>query len=132
MSTLTIPIVPMVDHTTWAKWNPSAKVQPLTEPRQKLTVAEKATCKIASSQRKESQAALNVTIAEYLQQWTEKFEEISAKHNVKVSKIVAMAEASTHYKKEHQITLQNVIVHFMSKKINRSKFIFCTSKIFNY
>jgi len=52
-------------------------------------------------QRKESQAALNAAIAEHLQQRAKKFEEIAAEHNVKVSKILAMVKASTHYKKGH-------------------------------
>ena len=132
MSTPAAPIAPLADRTTWAKRNPSAKVQPLTEPRRKLTVAEKATRKIASAQRKESQAALNAAIAEYLQQRAEKFEEIAAEHNVKVSKIVAMVEASTHYKKGRRVTLQNAVVHFMSEKINGSKPVSCASKILNY
>ena len=120
------PVVPLADRTTWAKRNPSAKVQPVTEPKRKLTAAEKATRKIASAQRKESQAALNAAIAEYLQHRAEKFEEIAAEHNVKVSKIAVMVEASTHYKKERRVTLQNAIVHFMSEKINGSKFASCS------
>ena len=128
--TPTAPVAPLADRTTWAKQNPSAKVQPLTDPKRKLTIAEKATRKVASVQRKESQAALNTTIAKYLQHRAEKFEEIAAEHNVKVSKIVAMVEASTHYKKEHQVTLQNAIAHFMSEKINRSKFTSCSSHNF--
>jgi hypothetical protein len=108
------------------------KIQPLTKPKQKLTAAKKVTHKIASAWRKESQAALNTTIAKYLQQRAEKFKEMAAEHNVKVSKIAAMVEASTHYKKECQVTLQNAIVHFMSEKIIRSKFASCSSKVFNY
>ena len=72
--TPTTPVVPLADCTTWAKQNPSVKVQPLTDPKRKLTVAEKATRKVASAQRKESQAALNATIAKYLQHRAEKFE----------------------------------------------------------
>jgi hypothetical protein len=125
------PVVPLADRTTWARWNPSAKIQPFTEPKRKLTAAEKATHKIASVQRKESQAALNAAIAEYLQHRAEKFKEMAAEHGIKVSKIVAMVEASTHYKKEYRVTLQNAIVHFMSQKINGSKFASCSSKIFN-
>jgi hypothetical protein len=71
MSTPAAPIVPLADRTTWAKRNPCAKVQPLTEPKRKLTPAEKATRKIASAQKKQSQAALNAAIAEYLQQRAE-------------------------------------------------------------
>jgi hypothetical protein len=63
-----------------------------------------------------------VAIAEYLQQRAEKFEEIVVEHNVKVSKVVSMVEASTHYKKERAITLQNAIVHHMSEKINGCEF----------
>jgi hypothetical protein len=99
MSTPAAPILPLADRTTWAKRNPSAKVQPLTEPKRKLTAAEKATCKIASAQKKQSQAALNAAIAEYLQLRAERFEEIAVAHNMKVSKVESMVEASTHYKK---------------------------------
>jgi hypothetical protein len=84
--------------------------------------AEKATRKIASAQKKQSQAALNAAIAEYLQQRAERFEEIAATHNVKVSKVMSMVEASTHYKKERAVTLQNAIVHHMSEKINGCEF----------
>ena len=122
MSTPAAPIVPLADRTTWAKRNPCAKVQPLTEPRRKLTPAEKATRKIASAQKKQSQAALNAAIAEYLQQRAERFEEIAVAHNVKVSKVASMVEASTHYKKERAVTLQNAIVHHMSEKINGCEF----------
>jgi hypothetical protein len=118
MSTPAAPILPLADRTTWAKRNPSAKVQPLTEPKRKLTAAEKATRKIASAQKKQSQAALNAAIAEYLQLRAERFEEIAVAHNVKVSKVESMVEASTHYKKERAVTLQNAIVHHMSEKIN--------------
>ena len=114
--------VPLADRTTWAKRNPSANVQPLTEPKRKLTHAEKATRKIASAQKKQSQAALNAAIAEYLQQRAEKFEEIATAHNVKVSKVVSMVEASTHYKKERAVALQNAIAHHMSEKINGCEF----------
>ena len=122
MSTPAAPITSLADRTTWAKRNPSAKVQPLTEPRQKLTAAEKATRKIASTQKKQSQAALNAEIAEYLQQRAERFEEIAVAHSIKVSKVTSMVEASTHYKKECAVTLQNAIVHYMSEKINGCEF----------
>jgi hypothetical protein len=125
MSTPAAPVAPLADRTTWAKRNPSVKVQPLTEPKRKLTAAEKATRKISSAQKKQSQAALNAAIADYLQHRAEKFEEMAAEHNVKVCKITSMVEASTHYKKERAVTLQNAIIHFMSNKINGSKFTSC-------
>ena len=126
MSTFTAPVAPLADHTTWAKRNPSAKVQTLAEPKRKLTAAEKATRKIASELKKQSQAALNAAVAEYLQHRAEKFEEIAAEHNVKVSKIASMVEASTHYKKQRAVTLQNAIIHFMSEKINGGEFAYCS------
>ena len=132
MVTPAAPIVPLADCTTWAKRNPSAKIQPLTEPKRKLTLAEKATRKIAYAQKKQSQAALNAAITEYLQHRAEKFEEMAAEHNVKVSKIVSMIEASTHYKKEHVVTLSNAMIHFMSEKINGSAFTFFLSHFDRY
>ena len=103
--TATASVAPLTDRTTWAKRNPSAKVQPLTQPKPKLTAAQKATHRIASMQKKQSQAALNAAISEYLQHRAEKFEEMAAEHHVKVSKITSMVEAYTHYKKECTVTL---------------------------
>jgi len=123
-------VAPLADRTTWAKRNPTAKVQPLSQPKRKLTEAEKATRKLASTQKKQSRAALNEAIAEYLQQRSEKYEELAAEHNVKVSKIMSMVDATTHYKKERAVTRQNAIVHFMSEKINGSEFTTAYSSIY--
>ena len=121
MSTPPISVGPLADCTTWAKWNPTAKVQPLSQPRRNLTEAEKATQQLASSQKRQGQVALNIAIEEHLQKVSEKYEQLAAIHHVKVSKIVSMVGAATHYKKEHVVTRTNAIVHFMAQKINRSE-----------
>jgi hypothetical protein len=122
---LATPIVPLADRTTWAKCNPAAKVQASCEPTRKLTDAEKATRKLATEQKKKGQVALNAAISTYLLERTEKFEAMAAEHNVKVKKIEDMVNSETHYKRPRAPTLQNAIVHFMAKKINDSKLVYC-------
>jgi hypothetical protein len=122
MSSVT-PIAPLADRTTWAKRNPTAKVQASREPTRKLTNAEKATRKLATEQKKKSQVALNAAINAYLLERTEKFEALAAEHNVKVKKIEDMVNSETHYKKPRAPTLQNAIVHFIAKKINDGKLV---------
>jgi hypothetical protein len=116
------PIASLADRTTWAKRNPTAKVQASREPARKLTDAEKATRKLAAEQKKKGQVALNAAISAYLLERTEKLEALAAEHNVKIKKIENMVNSETHYKKPRAPTLQNAIVHFMSKKINDGEF----------
>jgi len=121
MSTPPISVGPLADRTTWAKQNPTAKVQPLSKPRRNLTEAEKATQQLASAQKRQGQVALNIAIEGHLQKLSEKYEELAAEHHVNVSKIMSMVGAATHYKKERAVTQTNAIVHFMAQKINRSE-----------
>jgi len=130
MSPLPASVAPLADCTTWAKWNPTAKVQPFSQLRQKLTEAEKATCQLASAQKKQGPVALNKAISEHLQELSEKHEELAVEHHVKVSKILSMVGEATHYKKECAVTQPNSIVHFTSQRIDRSKFTTVSCSIY--
>src|SRR5882724_13668218 len=121
MSIPPICVGPLADHMTWAKQNPIAKVQPLKQPRQNLMEAEKVTQQLAYGQKRQAQVALNIVIEGHLQKVSEKYEELAAKHHIKVSKIMSMVGTATHYKKECTVTWTNAIVHFMAQKINRSE-----------
>jgi hypothetical protein len=93
------PIAPLADRTTWAKRNPTAKVQASREPARKLTDAEKAMRKLATEQKKKGQVTLNAAISRYLLKRTEGFEALTVEHNVKVKRIEDMVNSETHYKK---------------------------------
>ncbi|KAF7981821.1 hypothetical protein HWV62_31943 [Athelia sp. TMB] len=108
----------LADRTTWAKRNPTAKVQPKRAPGAKLSTAERARRKAATAERNERATRLHDDISEYLEESEEKYTEIAERHSVTVQKVKELITAKTYYKSKRAPSLRNAIVHEFAETIN--------------
>ncbi|KAF7965152.1 hypothetical protein HWV62_45392 [Athelia sp. TMB] len=108
----------LADRTTWAKRNPTAKVQPKRAPGPKLSTAERARRKAATAERNERATRLHDDVSEYIEESEEKYTEIAKRHSVTVDKVKELITAKTYYKSKRAPSLRNAIVHEFAETIN--------------
>jgi predicted amidophosphoribosyltransferase len=112
------PATLLSDKTTWAKRNALQNIQPSREPARKLTDAEKASRQLAAGLKKQNQMQLNEAVGAYILKRSTKLQELADMHNVKITKIKEMVNASMHYKKARTPSLANAIIHHLAKTVN--------------
>ncbi|KAG1793704.1 uncharacterized protein HD556DRAFT_1237697 [Suillus plorans] len=111
------------NNSSWAARNPN---RPIIEPRVPLNPAQKARAnaqrasrKISSLQRKESEEALHSSIRQLLAEQAQRMNEIALEHGVSVEKVKKLMGGTKHYTASRSAQLENALMHAKAEEVNR-------------
>jgi hypothetical protein len=115
------------NNSSWAARNSN---RPVIEPHASLNPAQKACAnaqrashKISSQQRKESEEALHNSIRRLLAEQAQRMDEIALEHGVSVEKVKKLMGGTRHYTASRSAQLENTLIHAKAEEVNKGNVV---------
>jgi hypothetical protein len=111
------------NNLSWAARNPNRPIielrAPLNPAQKAHANAQRASRKISSQQRKESEEALHSSIRRLLAEQAQRMDEIALEHGVSVEKVKKLVGGTRHYTASRSTQLENTLMHVKAEEVNK-------------
>ncbi|KAG2126567.1 uncharacterized protein EDB93DRAFT_1097035 [Suillus bovinus] len=118
-----VALIRDTNNSSWAARNPNrpiiAPCAPLNPVQKACANAQRASRKISSQQRKESEVALHSSIQQLLADQAQKMNEIALEHSISVEKVKKLVGGTKHYTVGRCVQLENALMHTKAEEVNR-------------